>query len=187
VRGDDSIWKDSIEGRDERTMKVRLLDKFEKAFQDSAQCICTGPFGIDLRGDDLSETSATAVEFVVDNMGTIGVVAQAAAASTAMVLTAEQRRLSTKLLSGMADGVLGASSLRTLLNLAERKDATDATGAPKPSAPVTESAAAAPAEPQCGMSIYPIDPPPQMKGLRKYETRRIYCCPQAQNQQWPEG
>jgi hypothetical protein len=49
VRGDESIWKDSIEDRDERTMKVRLLDKFEKAFQDSAKCICTGPFGIDLR------------------------------------------------------------------------------------------------------------------------------------------
>jgi hypothetical protein len=86
VRGDDSIWKDSIEDRDERTMKVRLLDKFEKTFQGSAKCICTGPFGIDLRSDDLSETSATAVEFVVDDMGNIDVVPQAATASTAMVL-----------------------------------------------------------------------------------------------------
>ena len=50
---------DSVDGADERKMKVRLLDKFEKAFQDSARCICSGPFAIDLRADDLSETSAT--------------------------------------------------------------------------------------------------------------------------------
>jgi hypothetical protein len=68
-------------------MKVRLLDKFEKAFQDSARCICSGPFAIDLRTDDLSETSATSVEFVVDDMGNIDVVPQAAAATTAMVLS----------------------------------------------------------------------------------------------------
>jgi hypothetical protein len=88
-------------------------------------------------------------------MGNIDVVPQAAAASTAMVLTAEQRRLSTKLLGGMVDGVLDAGSLRILPNFAERKDAEDATGAPKPSAPVAEPAAAAPAEPQCGMPIPP--------------------------------
>jgi hypothetical protein len=104
---------------DERNMKVRLLDKFEKAFQDSARCICSGPFAIYPRSDDLSETSATSAEFVVDDMGNIDAVLQAAAATTTMVLSVEQRRLSTKLLSGMSDGVFDPGALRILLNMAE--------------------------------------------------------------------
>jgi hypothetical protein len=39
VRGDASTWMDSVDDRDERKMEVRLLDKLEKAFQDSATCI----------------------------------------------------------------------------------------------------------------------------------------------------
>jgi hypothetical protein len=97
VRTDDVIWKNSLHmDCDERLMEVRLLDKFEQAFQDSAECICSGPFAVDLRSDNLSETSVTDVEFVVDDVGNIDVVAQAAAPSNAIVLTVEQRRLSTK-------------------------------------------------------------------------------------------
>jgi hypothetical protein len=156
VRTDDVIWKNSPDmDCDERLMKVRLLDKFEQAFQDSAECICSGPFAVDLRSDNLSETSATDVEFVVDDVGNIDIVAQAAAPCNAIVLTVEQRRLSTKLLSGMADGGLDASSLRTLLKLAERQDAEDATEPPKPSAPLSEPAAAVSVEPKCGIPIPP--------------------------------
>ena len=40
-RGDEVIWsRAGAMDIDERSMKVRLLDKFEQAFQDSAACIC---------------------------------------------------------------------------------------------------------------------------------------------------
>jgi hypothetical protein len=48
------------------------------------------PFAVNLRSDNLSETSATDVELVVDDVGNIDVVVQAAAPSTAIVLTVEQ-------------------------------------------------------------------------------------------------
>jgi hypothetical protein len=103
---------------------------------------------------------------VVDDMGNVEVVPQAAAATTAMVLSVEQRRLSTKLLGGMKkDGVLDQGALRILLKMAERTNAGDApvAEAAAPVAPVAESEAAAPAEPHCGFPI----PPPTVRQHRR--------------------
>ena len=144
-RGDEVIWSRAVAmDVDERSMKVRLLNKFKQAFQDSAACICSGPFAVNLRSDNLSETRATDVEFVVDDMGNIDVVAQAAAQSTKIVLSVGQRRLSTKLLNGMSAGDLDAGALRTLLKMAVHANPEDATEPSKPSAPLAEPVAAVP-------------------------------------------
>jgi hypothetical protein len=170
--GDDKRGDEVLRSRavamdvDERSMKVRLLNKFKQAFQDSAACICSGPFAVNLRSDNLSETRATHVEVVVDDVGNVDVVAQAAAESTKIVLSMGQRRLSTKLLNGMSAGDLDAGALRTLLKMAVHANPEDATEPSKPSAPLAEPVAAVPAEPKCGIRIPPSSAQPRERAGR---------------------
>jgi hypothetical protein len=98
---------------------------------------------------------------VVDDMGNVEVVPQAAAATTAMMLSVEQRRLSTKLLGGIKkDGVLDQGALRILLQMAERTNAGDApvAEAAAPVTPVAESEAAAPRRSRIAAFPYHLQP-----------------------------